>query len=177
MNIRFDLELIGKKITLSPLTADDFEALATCASNPEVWAQHPDSKRYQRERFKTRFFDGAAASESAYTIINTSSGNVVGSTRFYDFKPEHREIAIGYTFLACEEWGTGANTEMKDLMINFIAPYVDKIWFHIGSENHRSRRAVEKLGATFQYEEDEVLEGLAYTKCYYLLELEKYKQA
>ena len=44
-------------------------------------------------------------------------------------------------------WGTGANREIKNTLIDLAFSVVNKIFFDIGPDNHRSRAAVEKLGA------------------------------
>jgi hypothetical protein len=47
---------------------------------------------------------GSAESGSAWPrlllIIENSSGKVIGSSRLYDWNPQERSIAIGYTFLS-----------------------------------------------------------------------------
>ncbi len=51
--------LIGKLANIRPLLAQDFEALYKAASDKEIWAQHPEPQRYERDFFKTRYFDSA----------------------------------------------------------------------------------------------------------------------
>ncbi len=162
--------LAGNTIRLRPLVPADFDALYMAASDPGIWEQHPDSKRYQRDVFRQRFFDGAVASGSALVIEELAGGKVIGSSRYYDWKPESREIAIGYTFLAREHWGDGTNRELKQLMLGHIAPWVDAIWFHVGESNLRSRRAVEKLGAKLVSQKSQELEGQTFTQLYYRLD-------
>lgn len=69
------------------------------------------------------------------------------STRFYDYNEEDNSIFIGYTFYATKFWGTGINPKVKHLMMDYIFQYVDKINFHVGEDNKRSRIAMERLGA------------------------------
>ena len=71
----------------------------------------------------------------------------MGSTRFYDYNEEDNSIFIGYTFYATKFWGTGINPKVKHLMMDYIFQYVDKINFHVGEDNKRSRIAMERLGA------------------------------
>ncbi|MFN5795437.1 MAG: GNAT family N-acetyltransferase, partial [Bacteroidota bacterium] len=58
-----------------------------------------------------------------------------------------KSIAIGYTFLAKKFWGGFINSSLKKLMIKYAFDSVDKIYFHVGSQNIRSQKAIEKLGA------------------------------
>jgi RimJ/RimL family protein N-acetyltransferase len=57
------------------------------------------------------------------------------------------EVAIGYTFLARKAWGSVHNREMKKLMLDHAFQFVDTVLFHIGENNFRSRKAIEKIGA------------------------------
>ena len=56
-------------------------------------------------------------------------------------------MRIGYTFIDPEYLGTGCNKQIKRLMLDYAFKYIDKVYFDIGFNNFRSRRAVEKLGA------------------------------
>ena len=150
MKIRSDL--VGGTITLRLLRADDFEALHAAASDPLIWAQHPDPDRHRREIFKERFFDDALASGTAYVIVENATGRIIGSSRYYDWQPESREVAIGYTFLIRSHWGGGTNRELKRLMLDEAARWARVAWFHIAKSNTRSRRAIEKIGARFSHE-------------------------
>ncbi len=173
-NIDLQPTLTGQTLRLRPLVADDFDALYRVASDPEIWAQHPDSERYKRNVFKERFFEGALASGGALVIETVHNGAIAGSSRFYHWCPDSREISVGYTFIQRALWGTGANRELKQLMLEHIFNYANTVWFHVGQENLRSRRAVEKLGAILSHEEARELEGRAFVQLYYRLDASQY---
>jgi N-acetyltransferase len=166
--------LIGRTIKLRPLKPDDFEALYSAASDPKIWELHPDSERYQREIFKKRFFEGALASGGALVIEENTAGRIIGSSRYYDWSPDTREISIGYTFIERKNWGTGTNAELKDLMLRHIYQWASLVWFHVGKINMRSRRAVEKLGATLSHAKERELDGKPFTQLYYKLEASRF---
>ncbi len=153
MPATFELQpvLHDSLVCLRPLAEEDFEAVYAAASDPLIWEQHPDPKRYQREAFRERFFIGAIASGGAFAVT-TPDGEVVGSTRFYDWNPQRAEVVIGYTFLRRDQWGRGVNTHMKRLMLGHAFRWAQVAWFHVGKANMRSRRAVEKLGARVSHE-------------------------
>ena len=46
-------------------------------------------------------------------------------------------------------WGITKKFKIKKGMIDYDLKFWDKIYFDIGENNIRSRKAVEKLGATF----------------------------
>lgn len=150
----FDLAptLTGPTITLRPALDAEFEAAYEAAADPAVWAQHPSPNRFRREVFKTEFWDTAARTGGLLMVLENSTGQCIGSSRFYDWNPADRSVVIGYTFLVTRHWGGPTNTELKALMLDHAFKTATSVWFHIGSENLRSRRAVEKLGARFSHE-------------------------
>lgn len=133
-------------VLLRPLTPDDFEELYAVASDPEVWSQHPNKNRYQREVFET-FFAGALESGGAYVVYDKRNNEAIGGTRFYDWDPAGKTVLIGYTFFAKACWGQGFNHRVKKLMLHHAFQFADKVIFHIGATNFRSQRSIEKLGA------------------------------
>ena len=133
-------------IRLEPLQALHFVELYEVASDPLIWAQHPNPNRYQKEVFES-FFEGALASGGAFIVRDVDTGKALGSTRFYDLKPLDNEIKIGYTFFSRDCWGKGINKQVKTLMLNYAFIYIEKVIFHIGAQNIRSQIAIEKLGA------------------------------
>lgn len=146
------LSLEGEHLNLRPLQAGDFETLHAAASDPLIWAQHPEPTRYQREIFR-RFFDSAIEGGCAYAVLDRRSGAIIGSSRYYDWNPASREVAIGYTFLTRPYWGGLFNLQMKRLMLDFAFGHAQTVWFHVGKHNLRSRRALEKIGARVEKEE------------------------
>ena len=71
---------------------------------------------------------------------------VIGTTRFYSFDEKEPSIKIGYTFISYDYWGTSMNYQIKKLMLDYIFQYLDKVYFDIWKENHRSQKSIEKLG-------------------------------
>lgn len=139
-------------VVLQPLAAEDFERLLAVASDPLIWEQHPNPDRYKREVFAT-YFQGAIESGGALLVSDAATGEVIGCSRFYDYESEQQEVKIGYTFFARRCWGKGYNAEAKHLMLQHAFQYADSVIFHVGAQNKRSRRAMEKLGAEFLGEE------------------------
>ena len=147
MNFSIQTPLENDKVSLLPLQEGDFEALYQTASDEKIWLQHPNKDRWKKEVFQS-FFEGAIASQGAFKIIDKATGKIAGSTRFYNYIEAEKTILIGYTFYATQFWGTGINTSVKKLMLDYIFQYVDKVQFHVGAENIRSQIAVGRLGAT-----------------------------
>ena len=145
MNVQPVLE--NDSVHIIPLKHTDFEELYQVASDPLIWEQHPNKDRYKREVFQN-FFDGAMQSGGAFKIIDKQSGKIIGSTRFYDLDMDNKSILIGYTFYGRDYWGSTYNPQVKKLMLDYAFQFLDKVYFHIGAQNIRSQKAIERLGAT-----------------------------
>jgi RimJ/RimL family protein N-acetyltransferase len=144
----FDLQpfLKGDLLELRPLRSEDYPALYAVAADPLIWEQHPANDRYKEDVFK-EFFRGALESGGALIAIDRKDGRVIGSSRFHGYDEESSEVEIGWTFLARSHWGGAHNGEMKRLMLRHAFQFVNSVVFHIGPQNLRSQRAVEKIGA------------------------------
>ena len=92
----------GPDIRVRPLRADDHAALFAAAADPLIWAQHPSQDRHTAVGFK-RWFDQALG-DGALLVENRSTGAALGRSRFYDWSPGTREVAIGHTFLVRACW-------------------------------------------------------------------------
>lgn len=133
-------------LTATPLREEDFDGLYEAASDPAVWANHPNKDRYQLSVFKN-FFKGAMQSGGAFAIRDKSTGQIIGSTRFYDYDEKEKSVLIGYTFYAKKYWGKDYNLSLKKMMIEYALQFVDKVIFHIGAVNIPSQKSIIKLGA------------------------------
>jgi len=158
--------LRGERVTLRPIRADDFAALYAAASDPEIWAQHSERDRHERPVF-ARFFQGACESGGGLVIVDRATGRLVGSSRYYDWRPEERSVVIGYTFLTRDHWGGATNREVKALMIAHAFRAAATVWFHVSPGNLRSQRALERIGARFDRREMVLVGGSPSERCLY----------
>ncbi|GAA4779294.1 GNAT family N-acetyltransferase [Novosphingobium ginsenosidimutans] len=135
--------LEGERLLLRPLTLDDWDALFAVASDPEVWAIHPQHDRWQEPVFR-RFFADALGRGGALVVIDKATGAVVGSSQYKE--EAGGVVEIGWTFLATSHWGGSYNREMKRLMLVHALQFVERVEFRVGECNLRSQRAMEKIG-------------------------------
>jgi RimJ/RimL family protein N-acetyltransferase len=86
----------------------------------------------------------------AYAQLDAVSGEVIGTSSFYDVGPALRTIAIGHTWLGKRWWRTGHNTESKLLMLThaFETLGAARVVWHTDIHNERSQAAIARLGAT-----------------------------
>lgn len=137
--------LTGATVTLSPLRAEDWDALFAVAADPLIWEVHPAHDRWQEPVFR-RFFADAMASGGCLVIRDNATVAVIGSSRYDRTRVEPGEVEIGWTFLARPYWGGATNREIKTLMIAHALRWWDAAVFMVGETNIRSRRAMEKIG-------------------------------
>jgi RimJ/RimL family protein N-acetyltransferase len=137
--------LEGPRLRLRPLKAADFDELYAAASDPLIWEQHPAPNRHERKVFE-EFFDRALKSRGALAVIDKATGQIVGTSRYYDLEGRD-SVCIGFTFLTRAYWGGDYNRELKFTMLDHAFFAVRRVLFHVGPNNLRSRRALEKIGA------------------------------
>ena len=145
MNFKSNFE--NDSISLLQIKKESFEELYLVASNPVIWEQHPESDRWKKEKFLIFFENGLQNKFGFLLIFDKYKKEIIGSTRFYSYDEEEQAIRIGFTFIAQKYWGTSINLQVKKMMLDYTFKFLDKVYFDIGINNFRSRKAVEKLGA------------------------------
>lgn len=140
-------------VTLRPLHITDAEALAAVA------AGHPDLGRWTAGIPA----DTAAAAEwitaahhdrhrLAFAVIDDATGEVVGTTSYYDVDRANATLAVGYTYYAPSAQGTVVNPAAKLMLLDyaFTQAGAARVVWHTHADNDRSRAAIAKLGAAFE---------------------------
>lgn len=140
--------LEGELVRLRPLRDDDADraALWAISSDPLLWELHPAKERATPDGF-AEWFAAALASGGALVVHDRADDRVIGTSRYDHLDLDAGEVEIGWTFLDRARWGGPWNAEMKALMLDHALRTVDTVLFRVHSDNLRSQRAVEKLGA------------------------------
>jgi len=109
------LVLEGQHVRLEPLSHAHTESLVAAASDGEIWKSDvtvvPSADtihKYIEDALRGQ----ERGTELPFTIVNKVTGDVVGTTRFYEITPADRRVAIGYTWLARSAQRTPVNTDM-----------------------------------------------------------------
>jgi RimJ/RimL family protein N-acetyltransferase/GNAT superfamily N-acetyltransferase len=155
--------LTSKTLLLEPLRHDHVPGLlAAAAGGGDLyrWSPVPQDEVAVRRYVETAV--AARDSETAvpFAVVRLEDGAVIGSTRFFnldywawpDPKPAPDTCEIGYTWLSRDAIRTGANTEMKRLMLThaFEVWQVRSVCLHTDARNQRSRDAMQRIGARFE---------------------------
>lgn len=87
-----------------------------------------------------------------FIIIDRRTNAYAGSSRFMNIDWDNKVLEIGATWIGKEFQGTGLNMNMKFLMLQYTFETLnfEKVEFRIDERNTRSRKAVEKIGATLE---------------------------
>ncbi len=144
--------LAGQHVRLEPLSMDHEEALIAAAADGELWNSTFTivPTRATMAEYIQEALDGLARQiELPFVIIRKSSGQVVGTTRFYYIQPHQRNAAIGYTWIAASAQRTPVNTETKLLLLTHAFEHWQTVRIELITDvlNQQSRAAILRLGA------------------------------
>lgn len=145
-------------VRLEPLSLDHVPALVAAASEDRstyAFTMVPDGLDAMAAYVATALDEQHSGRTLAFaTFVHD---RIVGSTRFMDMdhwgaSPLPSVLEIGSTWLSASAQRTGANTEAKLLMLThaFETWQVHRVTFKTDARNERSRRAIERIGATFE---------------------------
>jgi len=163
-----DPQLSGRFVRLEPLGQQHLSGLAAAsAGDPELYRMttvpvgDADVGSYIEAGRAAR----DAGTAAPFAVVRLADETVIGSTRLFDLAwwpwpadhPRHRHdgpdtCEIGYSWLTRSAIRTGANTEMKRLMLTFAFETweVQSVCFHTDARNERSRRALSRIGARYE---------------------------
>ncbi|MBM6618906.1 GNAT family N-acetyltransferase [Bacillus suaedaesalsae] len=84
-----------------------------------------------------------------FIIIDKMTNKVAGSTRFGNIHLFNKRLEIGWTWYGSEYQGTGLNHACKYELLKFAFEELgfNRVQFSADIENHRSQKAILKLGA------------------------------
>lgn len=144
--------LEGQHVRLEPLSPLHEEALIAAAGDGELWNSTVTvvpSSANMAAYIEAALYGQTLGCELPFVIIRKTSGEVVGTTRFYDIKSIDRRVAIGYTWLSVSAQRTAVNTEAKLLLLTHAFEYwrCIRVEFITDVLNQQSRTAILRLGA------------------------------
>lgn len=143
--------LRGPDAALVPLSPEHASALATAASDGELWnlwyANVPEPAGMGRE-IDRRLSLQQAGAMLPFTVLD-AAGVPVGMTAYLNVDAVHRRVEIGGTWYARRMQRTVLNTACKRLLLAHAFEALDciAVEFRTSTHNAASRRAIERLGA------------------------------
>lgn len=146
------VSLRGTFVQLVPLSLDHVPALARVGLDPELWRWVPTAMTTPEEMHA---YVASALDEQTrglalpFAITDTSSGEVIGCTRFANIDVKNRRLEIGWTWLARSHQRTAANTNAKRLLLGHAFDDLGAMRVELKTDalNDRSRAAIVRIGA------------------------------
>lgn len=145
--------LEGANVSLEPLQPHHGEDLLAAAADGELWnlwyTQVPGPETVRA--YVARAMADREAGTAMPFLVRDANGEPVGSTRFFRMDPVVPSLEIGFTWYSARVQRTALNTEAKRLLLGhaFDAMGCSVVELRTHAMNHRSRAAIERLGAHF----------------------------
>src|SRR6476661_6896027 len=166
MGARFiePVTLRGTHASLEPLAAEHVDGIRAAAADGALWrlwytsVPSPETTTAWLDRaLDMRERQGAMP----FAVRDSASGDIVGSTRYFNVDAANRRLEIGHTWYSRRAQRTAINTECKLLLLThaFEALRCIAVEFRTHWFNHASRAAIARLGA----KQDGVLRNHAIT--------------
>lgn len=154
------ITLRGCVVQLEPLDESHAAALLRAADADRSTYSHtlvPDDLATMQSYVTGLLHDAAAGTAMPFVQRRLADDAVVGCTRFLDMRwwngpSAPTEVEIGGTWLATAAQRSAINSEAKLLLLEqaFDRWRVQRVAICTDARNERSRRAIERLGATFE---------------------------
>ena len=169
--------LVGKVVRLEPLHHQHVPGLVAAAADGGGlyrWSPVPQDEAQVRQYVETAVAARDGGTAVPFAVVRAADDTVIGSTRFFDLdwwpwpagnepgnEPGNEQshdrtgpdtCEIGYTWLSPKAVRTGANTEMKRLMLTYAFEVwrVSSVYLHTDARNQRSRDAMARIGARYE---------------------------
>jgi RimJ/RimL family protein N-acetyltransferase len=139
-------------LRLEPLGLEHEEGLKRAAADGELWNLRFTSVP---EPAQTRAYIEAALSHREaghrfpFVVIESTTGEVLGSTSYHDIVPAVDRLEIGWTWYAKRVQRSAVNTTAKLLLLThaFDTLGARLVGWRTDNYNFASQRAIERLGA------------------------------
>ncbi|MFD1870988.1 GNAT family N-acetyltransferase [Hymenobacter bucti] len=145
--------LENARVRLRPLETTDFEALKSAAFDSDIWQftlTRADDAVSLADYLATAVHDREAGRRYAFAIIDRATGQLAGSTSYYNLVPTDQRLSIGYTWIGREFQGTGLNRAAKHLLLSYAFEHLgyERVELETDSRNQQSQQAMRRMGAT-----------------------------
>ncbi len=162
MNIKFlfseEILLENEFVRLEPLKMSHLDFLVLIAE------QTPDLLKFSPSPFGDRaalqdyiqiaLDEKSNLNRHPFVIFDKQKEKYAGSTSFADISAKNQRLEIGWTWIGKDFQGTDLNKNCKFLMLRYAFEILafERVEFKADSRNLQSRRAIEKIGATYEGE-------------------------
>ncbi len=139
-------------VRLVPLAPQHEAGLAAAAADGELWnlrmtsVPAPDECAGYIAKALQMFEQG---NRLAFAVLDSDTGQVIGSTSFHDIVPQVERLEIGHTWIAASRQRSAVNSTAKWLLMThaFETLGARLVGWRTDNFNLVSQRAIERLGA------------------------------
>nr|WP_314486221.1 GNAT family protein [uncultured Kingella sp.] len=135
------------QVRLEPLTRQHEAGLRQAVQDGELWKMLVTTAPAPED--VAHYIQAALNTRMAFAVVDETTGEVVGTTAFYQPDADIRRVYIGYTWYRQSAWRTRINTTCKYLLLShaFDTLGCRVVCWETDSLNTRSQAAIERLGA------------------------------
>tara|TARA_R110002050_G_scaffold100607_2_gene208371 strand:+ start:19625 stop:20191 length:567 start_codon:yes stop_codon:yes gene_type:complete len=167
--------LENNRVKLSLLDLSNYKHLSEIAQQRNLVQYSPSKidtsdnlKNYVQTAVDTYYHKTAIP----FIAFDKQTNTYAGCTRFGLINWKNKVLHIGWTWIGTQFQGSGLNTNMKFLMLQYAFETLifDKVEFRVDERNIKSRKAVEKLGAKLEgilRKDTLMLDGFKRSTCCY----------
>lgn len=150
-NFLEDYILENNRVKLSPLRSTHIDELVSISEESDLWTHFIEKgngrknlEAYINKTIKNR----TLKKEYPFIVFDKKNGKYAGTTRFYEYSQELKNIKLGHTWYGKEFRGTGLNKHCKYLLFQFVFDTLEleRIGFGASSDNKISIAAMQSAG-------------------------------
>lgn len=144
------------RIKLIPMMLDHLGDLyAILEKEPDLLKYSPsvvESQDHMKSYIDSALSAKAKGLAYPFIILDKESDLIIGSSRYGNISAVNSRLEIGWTWIKKSFHGSGINTHMKYLMLEYAFETLNVCRVELKSDarNLQSRRAMEKIGAQYE---------------------------
>ena len=147
--------LENKRVKLTFLSLENYSHLSEIAKQENLVQYSPskidtpeDLKNYVQTALD--WYNNKTA--MPFIVFDKKAKTYAGTSRYMNISWHNSVLEIGATWIGREFQGTGLNKNIKFLMLQYAFETLkfEKVEFRVDERNIASRKAVEKIGGTFE---------------------------
>ena len=147
--------LENERVKLMPLTLSNYHFLEAIGKQPNLVQFSPsiiNTPKDLKSYVETALSWQKNHTALPFIVYDKFHNAYAGTTRFMNISWANKVAEIGGTWIGKQFQGTGLNTHMKFMMLQYAFEDLtfEKIEFRVDERNVASRKAIEKLGAVYE---------------------------
>ncbi|MDT0556488.1 GNAT family N-acetyltransferase [Patiriisocius hiemis] len=156
LNFKKDTTLENNRVLLRPLLEEDLKHLLPFSINePELWTYSllPADGKENLEKYIAFALQKRKEEDSyPFIVFDKITQEYAGSTRFYDYRPNHKTVQLGYTWYGKKFQRTGLNKNCKYLLLSYAFDVLglERVEFRADATNQRSITAMKSIGCNVE---------------------------